>query len=72
MTAVLTAAAIDVFCAGPKFTKKTKKLTASNNVKGMHGMYIGSDFIIVISSSSTFIFTTEDIRTLTCHTVHST
>lgn len=26
MTAVLTAAAIDVFCAGPKFTKKTKKI----------------------------------------------
>lgn len=51
--------------------RKQKKLTAPNNVKGMHGMYIGGDLIIVISSSSTFIFTTEDIRTLACHTVHS-
>lgn len=39
MTAVLTAGVIDVFCAGPKFTK-TEKLTAPNNVKSMQGMYI--------------------------------
>lgn len=39
MTAVLTAAIIDVFCAGPKFTKG-KILTVPNNVKGMQGMHI--------------------------------
>lgn len=39
MTAVLTAAGIDVFCAGPKFTKR-EKLTAPNIVKGMQRMYI--------------------------------
>lgn len=40
MTAVLTAAVIDlVFCGGPKFTKREKR-TAPNYVKGMRGMFI--------------------------------
>lgn len=39
MTAVLTAAVIDGFCAGPKFTKG-EILTVPNNGTDMQDMYI--------------------------------
>lgn len=62
MTAVLTAAVIDVFCAGPKFTK-TETDSTQQCERHAGNIYSESD-LIVISSSSTFMFTTKDIRTL--------